>query len=91
MDAFHCRGLKRILGIPCSYVSRVNNGGPEKSAQPLSNVLASRQITLYNKNANSSDGSLVREVLCKPGGAPRNWATKRRRGRPRQQWATENV
>ena len=91
LNAFHCRSLRRILGIPHSYISRVSNDEVLRraSATPLYDILASRQVALYNRIASSSAASFVREVLCNPDGTPRSWAANRRRGRPRQQWATE--
>ena len=88
LDAFHCRCLRRLLGIPCSYISRVTKVTNQEvlrraSSQPLSDVLASRQLALYTKIVNSDAASLVRRALCNPDGTPRSWATKRRRGRPR--------
>eukprot|EP00959_Pyramimonas_sp_CCMP1952_P080656 1685359-Pyramimonas_sp.AAC.1 len=52
-------------------------------------ILLGRQEKLHLKNAASGPSSLVHKCLCHLHGTPKNWAVHRRRGRPRQQLATE--
>ena len=91
LDAFHCRCLRRVLGIPSSYISRVRNDTvlEKASTKPLSQTLLCRQKHLYNKIASYDANSFVKLVLFNADGSPRTWAVRRKRGRPRQQWASE--
>ena len=90
LDAFHCKNLRKILRIPPSYFSRISNATVLDNAgsKPLSAILRDRQADLYKKIASHSDASLVKQLVCDADGTPKNWALRRRRGRPRQQWAT---
>ena len=90
LDAFHCRCLRRIVGVLPSFISRVSNADILKraGAKPLSEVLLYRQEKAYSKIATSGHNSLVRQVVCEQDGLPKCWALHRRRGRPRQQWAS---
>ena len=54
---------------------------------PLSDMLRDRQVQAYRKIVAQDNHSLVKYLVCDEGGAPKNWAEHRRRGRPRQQWA----
>ena len=89
LDAFHCKCLRKILGIPHSYYSRVSNATVLERAgsMPLSDMLRDRQAQAYRKIVAQDNHSLVKCLVCDEGGAPKNWAEHRRRGRPRQQWA----
>ena len=91
LDAFHCRCLRRVLGIPHSYISRVTNDDVLTTAgeSPLSEVLFGRQVQLYKRVASGGADSLVKQIVCEADGAPKSWAIRRQRGRPRQQWAKE--
>ena len=91
LDVFHCRCLRRLLGIPHSYISRVTNADVlnRAHAEPLSQMLLDRQINLYDKIVASDSNSLVKQIVCHPDGTPKTWVERRRRGRPRQQWAQE--
>ena len=92
LDAFHCRCLRRILGIPHSFISRISNTSvlDQAGAEPLSQVLAGRQTKLYQKIVAYGPAALVNRILCNGDGSPKNWARKRRRGRPRRQWASSD-
>ena len=90
LDAFHCKCLRKIVGIAPSYFSRVSNADVLEKAgsKPLSATLTDHQVQLYRAIASKSDASLVKQLVCDANGRPRNWAPRRRgRGRPRQQWA----
>ena len=89
LDAFHCKCLRRVLGIPHSFVSRISNSTvlAKAGSLPLSQVLQEKQIALYRNIANQPVDSLLRRLVCNPDGTPKTWAHRRGRGRPRQQWA----
>ena len=91
LDAFHCKSVRRLLGIPSSYISRVSNDTVlERAATtPLSQALLCRQVSLYKKISSYDGNSFVKLVLFSADGSPKVWSARRRRGRPRQQWATE--
>ena len=90
LDAFHCKSLRRILGIPSAYISRVSNASvlQKASAKPLSQMLLSSQKKLYNNMATYDSSSFVKRLLFNENGTLRDWSARRKRGRPRQQWAS---
>ena len=90
LDAFHCKCLRRVLRIPHSYVSHVTNRYVLNKAASslLSEDLIRRQQRLYTKIAQQPPESLIRQLLCDGNGLPKSWTNRRRRGRPRQQWAS---
>ena len=89
LDAFHVKCLRKIFGIPPSFVSRISNAEVlETAAAPLlSEILASRQAKLYKRLQDQPQQSFARRLVCTETGEPRVWHVKRRRGRPRQMWA----
>ena len=91
LDAFHCACIRRICGIPHTYVSRVSNDEVlQRSGQPrLSSILAARQVKLYRRIVALPNTSLVKSVICTGDGLPIIWSLHRKRGRPRQMWATQ--
>ena len=88
LDAFHHRCLRKLLRIPCSYISRVPNSEVlQQSGQMLlSALLEQRQIQLYRRITALPADSYVKKVVCKPTGEPIVWNLLRGRGRPRQMW-----
>ena len=91
IDAFHISCLRRMYGIPCSYLSRI----PNKQAlavsrqKLLSAILLERQIKLYLRIAALPSDHMLRVLTCEPGSSkPRVWNFKRKPGRPKQQWAS---
>jgi len=92
LNAFHCRCLRKVLGIPHSYVSRVSNAEVLRQAgeQPILYTLLARQLRLYGRVARLPGDSLQRLACLTAGGVePASWKGKRSRGRPRQAWAPE--
>ena len=90
LDAFHVMCLRRILSIPCSYLSRVRNSAVlDRAREPLlSTVLQKRQVALYESIARMPQDHVIRQLVCQPtSDQPRAWAVACRRGRPKQQWA----
>ena len=91
LQACYRRLLRKVLGIPCSYLSHISNDIVLNRAgsTALSMQLLQRQKALYSKIAGQEDSSLVKQILCNAEGTPKDWATHRSRGRPRQRWAHE--
>ena len=92
LDAFQACCLRKVLGIPHSYIRHVTNSSVLGQARQsrLSQILLERQLTLLGKIARMGDGHPVRGCLFKPGTVElRIPPSVRRRGRPRQVWARE--
>jgi len=89
LDAFHFRCLRKLLRIPCSYISRVPNMEVlrQSGLPPLSKLLERRQAQLYRRITDLPADSLVKQVVCTQDGEPIRWNLRRARGRPRQTWA----
>ena len=89
LDAFHYKCLRKILGIPCSFISRVPNAHVlEQSGGPmLSQLLLDRQAKQYLKITAQPADNIIKKLVCHDDGQPRTWFSRRRRGRPRQMWA----
>ena len=89
LDAFHHRCLRKILGIPHSYISRVSNADvlDTSGLLLLSDLLATRQAALYKKISDQPPNSIARQLVCSESGEPRLWSNRRSRGWPRQMWA----
>ena len=91
-DAFHAKCLRKILGIPMSYISRIPNITVLHTAasQKLSSVLLQRQLTLLAQVARKGDDDPLRSIVLKPSSVElRDLPAKRKRGRPRLTWASE--
>ena len=89
LDAFHHKCLRKCMGIPMSYISRIRNVdvlGQAKS-ELLSTLLARVQTTTYSRIMQSPEDSLIKKLVCDGMGTPINWENNRRKGRPRQRWA----
>ena len=89
LDAFHYRCLRRSLGIPSAYISRVPNADVLQKADVavLSDMLMKCQVKAYRKICLMPNDSLINKLVCDPAGLPMNWADTRQRGRPRQRWS----
>ena len=89
LDAFHCRCLRQVLGIPRPYISHVTNEAVLKAAAsvPLSSRILEQQLHDYAKVAQMPAGSAPRRLLFQDDVlAPRTWPGPWRRGRPRACW-----
>ena len=89
IDAFHCRCLRVILGIPHSMISRVSNATVLETAgsKPLSTTVSSRQLILFGNIAALPDSSMIRSITFDSQHVrPAPLSGKRRRGRPRLSW-----
>ena len=92
LNGFQCQCLRTIWGIQPSFISRVSNQTVlERTAQkPLSHLLAKQQLLLFGKVARAPEGSIMRDVtFCHKTLSPATEMYVRRRGRPRQEWASE--
>ena len=89
IDAFHYQCLRRILGIPPSFVSRVSNVDVlHMAGQPaMSTVLETRQKSLFVKIQGLPQSDFLKQLVCNEDGEAINWSRTRQRGRPRQMWA----
>mmetsp|Transcript_63856 Transcript_63856/g.126346 ORF Transcript_63856/g.126346 Transcript_63856/m.126346 type:complete len:135 (+) Transcript_63856:644-1048(+) len=91
LDAFHAKSLRTIFNIPCSYLSRIPNKEVLRVAgqRPLSSILRDRQCNFYEKITHLPATHVFRKLTCELDSAdPKRWQLARRRGRPKQQWAT---
>ena len=93
VDGFYVRCLRRILGIPHSFYSRVSNQTvySRAGALPLTEQLAKQQLNLLGIVARSPAGSpLRRNTFIGDALQPTISHYIRKVGRPRANW-TENV
>ena len=90
LDAFHHQCLRKILRIPPSFISRVENTFVlERSGLPLmSEQLLTRQRQVFVKIRDHGN-DLIKHLLFTDSGQPQIWNARRKRGRPRQRWITE--
>jgi len=91
LDSFYVKCLRRIYGIPHSYISRVSNYSVlhAAQAQPLSRTLLARQLVLYGRIARMPEHSYVRQIALGSNTIlPRKFAYSKKVGRPRLQWTT---
>ena len=92
IDAFQARCLRKILGIPHSYVSRVSNADVLARARrmKLRSVLLQRQLTCLFNIACKGDDHNLRSAMFKPSSLDiRPPSDKQKGGRPRQTWPAE--
>ena len=92
LDGFHARCLRRILGIPAAYVSRISNVDVfrRSNAVPVSEQVMQRQLMLLRRVGRSDGGSLLRRNTLTGGSAkPVVGSFVRRVGRPRLDWTTQ--
>ena len=92
LDGFYVRCLRRILGVPPSFVSRVSNKAVLESAGvlPFSAQVLRRQLLLLGKVAFAPlDSPLRKDVFVENSLQPQIGRYIRRVGRPRQDWFTE--
>ena len=91
MDGFHARCLRKILGIPHAYYSRVSNAEVLRRAdrQPFSTLLLEQQLLFFGGIA-SGDAGPIRDTMLVPGSLELvDSNAPRRCGRPRHTWAGE--
>ena len=92
LDGFYARCLRKMLGIPCSFVSRVSNKHvlAKADVQPLTEQILYRQLLLLRRTVMSAAHSpLRRSTFVDESLIPQVGRSARRVGRPRQDWVTE--
>ena len=92
LDGFQARCLRTMLGIKHSYISRIcNKEVLARAGQALfTKQLLKQQLKLFRKISCLSDEHFLRELTFCPGSL--RAATDRyvrKRGRPRNEWATK--
>ena len=91
IDGFQARCLRSVLGIKPAYWSRVSNLKILEQAcqRPYSKQLLCQQLLLYGKVARAADTEITRAATFCPGSLrPATDRYVRKRGRPRNEWAT---
>ena len=92
LDGFYARCLRKVLGIPAAFISRISNATVFARAGviPLSNQLLRRQLSLLGKVALSPQGHpLRRDAFVDNTLQPQIGRFIRRQCRPRQDWIAE--
>ena len=92
LDGFHAKCLRKITGIEDAYFSRVSNKDVLTAANsyPLSAMLLEHQLSYFAKIFRQWDTNLSRSLIFQPTSSVLQLSDiKRRRGRPRLNWATE--
>ena len=90
LDGFYARCLRRILGVPSAYISRISNRVvfERARAQMLSSTLLAHQLKFFAHVARQPSGSALRDSIFEPHTLnPRRLPGVRGRGRPRITWA----
>ena len=89
---FYARCLRKVLGIPPSFVSRISNKTvfERAGASPLTEQILHQQLVLLGKAARSPANALIRSsIFMADSLIPRVGSCVRRVGRPRLDWTTE--
>ncbi|CAE8613094.1 unnamed protein product [Polarella glacialis] len=89
LDSFHSKCLRKIYGIPHSYISRVSNQAvlDISGATHLSVEFRRRQLFLLHRIAQQPCDSYVKQLTFQSGTCkPVQWNIFRKRGRPKRQW-----
>jgi len=89
LNGFHCRCLRKIVGIPSAYISRVSNARVLKEAKeaPLERQLLRQQLLLYGRLIRAPSADPLRKLTFIDGmDQPTTTMFVRKRGRPRNTW-----
>ena len=92
LNAFQARCLRKIAGIPHSYLSRVSNDTVLRtcSRDKLSSILHFRQLQLFGRIAQLPDQDITRQVVFKRASFElKDLKGLRNRGRPRHTWSNQ--
>ena len=92
LNGFQARCLRKVLGIPPAFVSRISNAEVLRraAAEPLSEQILYRQLIIMGKAARAASGSPLRhDTFVDNTLQPQVGRFIRKVGRPRQEWTTE--
>jgi hypothetical protein len=92
LDGFQSKCLRKILGIPAAYFSRISNKEVLNRAQhvPYTTQLLKKQLMLYGRIGRAPDDDALRSLTFCPGSlTPATSRFVRRVGRPRHEWASQ--
>ena len=92
VDGFQNRCLRRIIGVPPAYISRVSNDAvlPKASYRCATRLLLKRRLQLFGKILRSPEGHPLRTAAFIPGtNTPATERFVRRVGRPAKEWVRE--
>ena len=92
LDGFHAKCVRKITGIAHSYWSRVSNLTVLSYVQgcPLSKLLLEQQLISFGEVFRKADNDILRQVIFQASSSDLQIHTvKRRRGRPKLNWADE--
>ena len=92
IDGFQAKCLRSILHIPPSYISRVSNATvlQRSHCKRLSAILKFRQLCFFQSIAVLPDDDVRRRCIFHPSSfILQKLSAPRRRGRPKQIWASE--
>ena len=94
LDGFHARCLRRMLGIPAAFISRISNAAVFEQAKvrPVVEQVLNRQLLLLRRVGCSPAGSLLRKnTLVGDTAIPVVGSYVRRVGRPRLDWTSQVI
>ena len=92
LDGFHARCLRKILGIPHPFISRVSDCDVYKrgKCRPYSKTLTCRQLMLFHKVMTLPPTDARRTCMCEADSLTLLQHTQcRRRGSPRNTWGPQ--
>ena len=92
LDGFVARCLRRVLGIPAAFISRVSNATVLARAglMQFTTQLLKQQCLMLGKVAFTPEGSLLRKnVFVAASIMPQIGRFKLKVGRPKQHWTAE--
>ena len=92
LNVFQARCLRKTLGIPHSYLSRITNASvlAAANARPLSVIVLERQLLQFGRIARMPNHAPIRRLIFRDNSVEAQvWHEKRRRGRSRATWARQ--
>ena len=92
LDGFHAKCVRKITGIAHSYWSRVTNLEVLSRVHgcSLSNLLLEQQLVAFGKIFRKPDDDIMRQIIFQSNSSHLQIHTvRRRRGRPKMNWANE--
>ena len=88
LDGFHCRCVRKIMGIPHSMISRVANVDVllQAGQTPLTFEVLRRQLLMFGRAVCDPVCTSMRNLAFRPACAEPKAVVQRKRGRPRTSW-----